>query len=72
MSFKYEVGQNVYTAEDIRGWFDYSVKEYIPANTVGIIMDRDESDGNHYLIKFFGKNKEFGTQYIRESSLKLG
>lgn len=72
MEFKYEVGQYVYTAEEIRGWFDYSMKDYIPANTCGVIVERDSSDGIFYLVRFTGKNKEFGTQYIRESILKLG
>jgi hypothetical protein len=75
MKHKYEVNQYVYTAKDLRGWFDYSVKEYVPANTIGIIMSvghYDAPDEPHYLVRFFGKNKEFGTQYIHESSLKLG
>ena len=75
MKHLYEVGQYVYTARDIRGWFDYSMKEYIPANTIGIVIEQghySDPDEPHYLIKFFDKNKEFGTQYIHESSLKLG
>jgi len=75
MRHSYKVGQYVYTAKDIRGWFDYSTKEYIPANTVCEIIAQghyDDADDHVYLVKFFGKNKEFGTQYILETSLKLG
>ena len=75
MTHLYNVGQYVYTNRDIRGWFDYSIKEHIPANTIGIVMSvghHDAPDEPHYLIKFIGKNKEFGTQYIHETSLKLG
>lgn len=75
MKHKYEVGQNVYTAKNIRGWFDYSMKEYIPENTSGTIIniyfDWDTVEPR-YNVKFLGKNKEFGSQFILESSLKLG
>ena len=73
MEFKYEVGQYVYTAETIRGWFDYSMEDHIPANTVGRIIKRSITDeGPYYILKFEGKNKDFGTQWLSESELKLG
>ena len=75
MKHLYNVGQYVYTVRNIRGWFDYSMKEYIPANTIGIVMCvgyHEAPEEPYYLIKFFDKNKEFGTQYIHEASLKLG
>jgi hypothetical protein len=74
MTHLYKVGQYVWTADNIRGWFDYSMKEYIPANTIGIVIStghHEDPDEPYYLIKFFGKNDEFGTQYIHQTSLKL-
>jgi hypothetical protein len=75
MKHKYEVGQNVYTAKDLRGWFDYSMKEYISENTPctveAIYYDWDKMEPRYY-VRFSGKNKEFGFQYLLETSLKLG
>jgi hypothetical protein len=75
MTHLYSIGQYVYTNRDIRGWFDYSMKEFIPANTIGIIMSvghHDLPEELYYLVKFLNKNEEFGTQYIHEASLKVG
>lgn len=77
MEHRFQIGQYVYTARDIRGWFDFSMKDCIPVNAMGVVTGQcydelDSTDEPHYSIKFLGKNKEFGTQYIRESSLKLG
>lgn len=67
---KYQVGQVVYTATDIRGWFDYSMKTAIPANTSGTIVSAEWHEGdNRYLVKFV---KEFGEHFVTESNLKLG
>lgn len=69
----YNIGQQVYTAKDIKGWFDYSLSDVIPANTVGTIIDYCEVGGDLnsivYLVKF---NKEFGTCQIVHRCLKLG
>lgn len=67
MNPKFSVGQNVYTAKPIRGWFDYSMSDHIPENTLGVVMEVS-SDG-YYLVKF---KKEFGTLYVPEHELKLG
>jgi hypothetical protein len=75
MKQKYEVGQNVYTAKNLRGWFDYSMKEYIPENTpctvTGVYFDWDHKEPR-YCVKFLDQVKEFGLQFLLESSLKLG
>lgn len=72
---KFQVGQNVYTTKDIRGWFDYSVKDRIPENTPCTVIACGSEDGDNepmYLVKFSDKVKEFGSQFLFQSSLKLG
>jgi hypothetical protein len=75
MEHKYEIGQNVYVAKNLRGWFDCSVQEFIPENTPCTIQaihyDWDRLESRYY-VRFNGKVKEFGHQLILESSLKLG
>ena len=67
----FETGQYVYTAKDIRGWFDHSVKSYIPRNTVGVIAKVVHSSQNLdevvYSVKF---DKEFGQVDIHHNDLK--
>lgn len=67
MHTKFSIGQNVYTAKNIRGWFNYSMLDHIPENTLGVVMEI-HPDGE-YLVKF---RREFGTLYIPEHDLKLG
>lgn len=68
---KFQVGQIVYLARDIRGWFNYSARDYMPAGTVGTITKIDPLDNidKRYYV-FFGK--EFGEVLISELFLKLG
>lgn len=67
---RFHAGQNVYTATEVRGWFDHSVKSAIPANTIGTIQEVHTSDQEtKYLVKF---HKEFGSHLCLESQLKLG
>lgn len=68
---RYHAGQYVYTAEKVRGWFDFSMKEFIPENTLGTIMEVHTFDKQEplYMVQF---NKEFGNVMCKESQLKLG
>lgn len=69
----YEPGQNVYTARKIRGWYDFSMKDAIPENTLGKIVDYlwvgEESSTAFYVVEF---EKEFGRVHLRHHDLKLG
>lgn len=66
---QYKIGQAVYTNRDIRGWFNFSTKDYMPAKTLGHVIKADtESPGRYYV--FFGK--EFGEMIIPEDYLELG
>lgn len=67
---KYQVGQYVYSAKIISGWFDYSLKFSIPINTFGTIISAGLIDGESIYEVSFGK--EFGTLTVEESFLKLG
>jgi hypothetical protein len=68
----YEVGQYVYTAKDIRGWFDYTLSDVIPVNTMGKIVGyyamRYDIDSVVYRVEF---ENEFGTCNVIHSCLKL-
>lgn len=71
----YQIGQFVYTARTIRGWFDYSMEDHIPANTVGIV----EHSAQHYSPEtgkietlYAVQFPTFGQVSIREADLKLG
>jgi hypothetical protein len=73
----YQVGQLVYTTRDIRGWFDKSIKSFIPANTpctvTGYYCQPEpllSSTGYH--VRFDGKFAEFGDYVISHVDLKLG
>jgi hypothetical protein len=71
MDAKYQVGQRVYTSRKIRGWFDYSMQEFVPENTLGTIKAAD-SEGRsevEYLVDF---GEEFSERFVGEDSLKLG
>ncbi len=64
----FEVGQYVYTAKDIRGWFDHSIKDHIPRNTIGVIAAVVQSGQETiYTVKF---DKEFGQVDIHHKDLK--
>jgi len=69
----YAIGQYVYTNKNIRGWFDYSVKDHIPENTVGRIAGYirvgKTTDSVVYEVIF---NKEFGYFNVKHLDLKLG
>lgn len=71
MKALYQVGQYVYTSKKIRGWFDYSLQEFIPENTLGTVkaIDPEGRRGVEYLVDF---GQEFGEQFVSEGSLKLG
>lgn len=68
----YEIGQYVYTSKDIRGWFDRSLSDIIPKNTMGIIVGyyamRFDVNSVVYNVEF---EEEFGTFQVVHSCLKL-
>lgn len=66
---KYVIGQAVYTSKDIRGWFDFSMKNIMPAKTLGHITKIDKTSPDRYYV-FFGK--EFGEMILPEDYLELG
>lgn len=69
----YESDQFVYTSKEIKGWFDYSVKQSVPINTVGkisgLIFVGDNLESVLYEVDF---GKEFGLINLRHNELKLG
>lgn len=67
---RYFAGQNVYTGTKVHGWFDHSMKHFIPENTLGIVMEVHTFDKQEplYMVQF---SKEFGNVMCRESQLKL-
>lgn len=69
----YSIGQYVYTAREIKGWFDYSVKNNIPVNSAGRIAGYTRvgktTDSVVYEVIF---NQEFGYVNIKHNDLKLG
>ena len=67
---KFKHGQYVYTDHDIRGWFDHSVKNMIPANSHGVIVAMELAEPETIYEVYF--NKEFGYFHVKESDLKLG
>lgn len=72
IKMKYKIGQYVYTAKNIRGWFDFSTKDYIPENTVGKIVSigaGGDCDPPFYTVEF---SREFGLRFVLETDLKLG
>lgn len=68
--YRYQVGQLVYTNSNIRGWFDKSIKSFIPANTPCTIIAHHELDS--YLVRFNDEFIEFGDHVIRHIDLRLG
>ncbi len=64
-----EIGQLVYTKSNIRGWFDKSIKSFIPANTPCTIVNHQQPES--YLVRFDGEFIEFGEYIIRHNDLKL-
>lgn len=72
-SARYEIGQNVYTAHKVRGWYDFSMQDAIPENTLGRVVEHlwagDEVDTTFYVVEF---SKEFGRVNLRHLDLKLG
>ena len=69
----YSIGQYVYTAKDIKNWFDFSIKDHVPANTIGrvgaYIRVGKTTDTVIYEIIF---DNEFGRLNVRHNDLKLG
>jgi len=63
------IGQLVYTKSNIRGWFDKSIKSFIPANTPCTIVSHQPES---YLVRFDGEFVEFGEYIIRHVDLRLG
>jgi len=68
----YQPGQLVYTKSNIRGWFDKSIKSFIPANTPGTIVLLHPTATELYLVRFDGEFVEFGEHIIRHVDLRLG
>lgn len=68
----YRVGQLVYTKSNIRGWFDKSVKSFIPANTPCTILSYQQEPSTKYLVRFDGEFVEFGDYIISHVDLRLG
>lgn len=66
----YQVGQLVYTNSNIRGWFDKSIKSFIPANTPCTIINQPQPES--YLVRFGGEFSEFGDYIISHINLRLG
>lgn len=66
----YQPGQLVYTKSNIRGWFDKSLKSFIPANTPCTIVSHHATES--YLVRFDGKFIEFGDYIISPFDLRLG
>jgi hypothetical protein len=68
---RFFAGQSVYTADEVRGWFDYSMSNFIPKNTFGTVMEVHTLDKQEpiYMVQF---TKEFGNVMCKESQLKLG
>ena len=62
---KYTIGQYVYTAKNIPGWFNFSMRNFIPSNTICTIVSYKEPI---YVVRF---PKEFGDIEINEFNLKL-
>lgn len=69
---KYTIGQYVYTAKKINGWWDYSMMNHVPENSCGVVGGF--VDGNNEIVYAvrFPKFPELGFVLIEESSLKLG
>ena len=72
---KYQAKQFVYTSKKIYGWFDYSLQNAIPANTLcqitSIVTVGETDDKTVYAVRFLDKNKEFGDFHLKHSDLKL-
>ena len=72
---KYSIGQYIYSAKKISGWWDYSLINRIPENSHGIIEGiakwTDINNEIMYIVNFT-KFPELGSVFVRESSLKLG
>lgn len=69
----FQIGQMVYTNREIRGWFDFSLKSAIPANSRGIIAGCITASNDLDLVEYeveFGS--EFGRFHIYHKDLKLG
>jgi hypothetical protein len=70
---KYKIGQIVYTTKDIRGWFDKSVKSFIPINTPCTIINIQLNlTTARYLVRFNNEFAEFGDYNINHIDLRLG
>jgi hypothetical protein len=69
----YEIGQYVYTTREVRGWFDYSVKNAVPANKMGRVVGYarigKEVNSVVYEVSF---DREFGHVNVKHPDLKLG
>lgn len=68
----YEIGQYVYTSKNIRGWFDHSLSDIIPKNTMGIVKGyyaiQKDINSVVYEVEF---EEEFGIFQVIHSCLKL-
>lgn len=65
---QFEIGQRVFAKSNIRSWFDYSIKYYIPQQTEGCVTQKDEYHPGRYYV-FFGK--EFGEILVPGEYLSL-
>lgn len=69
----YKAGQLVYTVRNIHGWFDKSIKLFIPTNTPCTILTIQLTpDTAKYLVRFNDKFSEFGDYTVSHFDLRLG
>ena len=73
ISGMYAIGQYVYTAKEIKGWFDYSSKNHIPENTMGRVSGYIKVGKElHTVVYEVIFDKEFGYFNVKHTDLKLG
>lgn len=67
----YQIGEKVVTKRNIRGWFDYSEKDELPADSIGTIFKihklTEELESIIYTVQF---DQEFGYVDIKHSDLE--
>lgn len=72
----YQIGQIVYVKRNIRGWFDKSIKNFIPIETpctiIGYYCQPEPLLSSvSYNVRFSGEFAEFGDYVISHVDLKL-
>lgn len=65
----FKAGQVVYLRSRITGWFDRSVKHYVPEGTSGtvvkVLQESDELKNTVYLVEFGDEFGEFGVHHSK-------